>query len=56
MYADFATRSGFLALIDQMFRVQLAQPFLGKRRSRAVTEQTFQSLPVVGFDTHAGVE
>ena len=55
-HADFATRAGFLALVDEMFRVELAQPFLGKGRSGTVAQEAFQSLPVIGFDAHAGVE
>ncbi len=55
-HADFAARSGFLALVDEMFRVELTQPFLGKGGSGAVAQETLQSLPVMGFDTHAGIE
>ena len=39
-----------------MFLVELPQPFLGKGGSGAVAQETFQSLPVMGFDTHAGIE
>ena len=65
-HADFATRAGFLALVDELFRVELAQPFLGKGVSGApqeyflgaasqhlrcaVAQQAFQSLPAV--DAH----
>ena len=28
-HADFATRAGFLALVDEMFRVEVTPPFLG---------------------------
>lgn len=38
-HADFATLAGFLALIDQMFRVELTQPFLGKGGSGALAQQ-----------------
>ena len=39
-----------------MLRVELTQPFLSKGGSGAVAQETFQSLPVMGFDTHAGIE
>lgn len=55
-HADFATRAGFLALVDEMLRVELTQPFLGTDRSSAVAQEAFQSLPVVGFDAHTGVK
>lgn len=34
-HADFAARAGFLALINQMLRVELTPPFLGKRGAGA---------------------
>ena len=54
-YADFAARAGLFALVDETFRVELAQTLLSKGGPRTVPQQPLQSLPVMGFDTHAGI-
>lgn len=54
--ADASTRPRLGALIDQVLRIDLPQPFLRKGRAGALAQQALQPLAVVGFDAHAGVE
>ncbi|MBK7425391.1 MAG: hypothetical protein IPJ48_21195 [Propionivibrio sp.] len=65
-HADFATRAGFLAFVDEMSWLELTPPFLGKgwlggpqeyflgtaslHLRGAVAQEAFQSLPVI--DAH----
>lgn len=54
--ADAPARSRLGALIDEVLRIDLPQPFLREGRAGAVAQQALPPLPVVPFDAHASVE
>ena len=51
-----AARAGLHAFIYQMHGIDLAQPFQREGGSRAVPQQTFQSVVLVGLDAHGGLD